>query len=648
MTQPATSASVVRYLKAAVGPDADGPADAELLARFVADRDQGAFELLVWRHAAMVLRTCRGVLRDHHAAEDATQAAFLALARKAGAIGRREAVAAWLYRVAYRVAVRAAVRRARTPVPSAADLDRLPATHAAEPGSDPDAVRALLDEVARLPDKYRSPVLLCFFDGLSHADAARRLGWPVGTVAGRIARAKDRLHRRLTRRGVAVPAAGLAALVSADPAAAVAPSFAGVTARAAVVFAAGRGSVPEVSNTVLELTREAIRAMTATKLLWAAGVLAACGVVTFGGVWAAGQGPAAGPADPSPVPVGAAARPNEPAPKADAADRRATATQRQRSLKNLRQILLAIHNYHDAHGHFPSDVRDKDGKPLLSWRVVLLLYMEQKPLARQFKMDEPWDSEHNWKLLAQMPDVYRVGFEPKGATHTYYQGFSGPGTWLDLAGAGAPGAEGGRAVPGGEGAAAPAWPAGDVNPARGRIGVRQIFDGTVSTLGVVEAGPPVPWTKPADIPYDPKKPVPKFDGPFTNALHVATLSSDVYGLRRDLGDDLLRRLIERADGDFVPDLKELQADVPPVTEEEQAALKGQIDQNRLLVHEIERLMKDHVALLRGRNEWSGDLVRAEEQAKELGRMAESLRAVNKKLRDEMGLRGQFSLPPQKE
>ena len=427
MTQPGSPAPVLRYLRAALGPDADGPADAELLGRFVANRDQGAFELLVWRHAGMVHRVCRGVLRDHHAAEDVAQAAFLVLARKAGSIGRRQAVAAWLYRVAYRLAVRVAVRHKP---PDGADLDRLPAA-SPDAGPDPESVRLLHDELARLPEKYRAPVLLCFFDGLSHADAARRLGWPVGTVAGRIARAKEDLHRRLSRRGVAIPAAGLVALAGAESA--VASSFPGTMARAAVAFAAGQGVVPEVSITVLELAKGAIRTMTMTKLQWAAGVLAACGALTAGGVLATAQGPGTGPADPRPAAKTYSSQPAGGAPKAadEPAERKATVSQRQRSLNNLKQILLALHNYHDAYGYLPADIHGKDGKPLLSWRVAILPFIEQDACTGQFKLDEPWDSEHNLKLLAQMPNVYRVGIEPKGATHTYYQVFAGPGTPFD-------------------------------------------------------------------------------------------------------------------------------------------------------------------------------------------------------------------------
>ncbi|HET6575825.1 MAG TPA: sigma-70 family RNA polymerase sigma factor, partial [Fimbriiglobus sp.] len=642
MTQPGSPAPVLRYLRAALGPDADGPADAELLGRFVAERDQGAFELLVWRHAGMVHRVCRAVLRDHHAAEDVAQAAFLVLARKAGSIGRRQAVAAWLYRVAYRLAVRVAVRHRPS---EEADLDRLPAA-SPDGGPEPEAVRLLHDELARLPEKYRAPVLLCFFDGLSHADAARRLGWPVGTVAGRIARVKETLHHRLSRRGVAIPVAGLTA-VAAEP------TFVARTAQAAVAFAAGLGVGPGLSPTVLELAKGAIRTMTVTKLQWAAGVLAACGALTTGGVWATAQGPGIGPA--GQPPAGAAATPAGGKAAAPAA-RVATATQRQRSLNNLKQIMLAIHNYHDAYGYFPSDIRDKTGKPLLSWRVAILPYIEQDNLYRQFKLDEPWDSEHNLKLLAQMPNFYRVGFEPKGATHTYYQMFTGPGTLFDpngrrgtpegaggLGGASGfgPGGEAGigsvppGAVPGG-----PAFPGagGGVAPAparQRRLRITDITDGTSNTFGVVEAGPLVPWTKPADIPFDPKKPFPKLVGPFSNVLHVSMMDGSTHAIRRGVDAKVLALYVTANGGEVIADgLNKFRAPMPAVTPEEKAALRKQIAENQKWIEEIDRLMKEHSELLAGKNQGTIDLIQAEEMTARLRQIVEELKANNRQLRGE--------------
>ena len=226
MSHPA----IREYLKVAAGANPAGPADVELLARFAATRDESAFELLVWRHAALVQRVCRAVLRDHHTAEDAAQAAFLVLARKAHTFPGRGSVVGWLYRVARRIAIRLAKDRARRPAISEG-LDRVPGA-SREPHTPPDELAALCAEVDRLPERYRVPVLLCFFEGLTHAEAARRIGWPVGSVAGRLARAKDLLARRLSRKGI-----GLAAVALAMPAG----SFVGASSGPPVRCRAERG-----------------------------------------------------------------------------------------------------------------------------------------------------------------------------------------------------------------------------------------------------------------------------------------------------------------------------------------------------------------------------------------------------------------------
>jgi RNA polymerase sigma factor (sigma-70 family) len=221
---------LLRYLRAA-GP-ATGVTDAELARRYAAGRDEAAFELLVRRHAELVWAACRRVLpRDHQAAEDAFQATFLALARRCGSV-RSACAAGWLYRVAVRAALRL---RARAPVLAAADRPG--------PEGDADAVgdagAVVHQELAALADKYRLPVLLCDLEGLTHAAAADRLGWPVGTVSGRLSVARGLLRTRLVRRGVA-PALVAAAVASAGlaPAAVVESSAAfaaGAPAPAAVV-----------------------------------------------------------------------------------------------------------------------------------------------------------------------------------------------------------------------------------------------------------------------------------------------------------------------------------------------------------------------------------------------------------------------------
>src|SRR5579883_3508355 len=170
-----------------VQPPGDvGPrSDADLLDRFARTGDEAAFELLLWRHARLVMGVCRRTLRDEHLAEDTFQATFLILARKAGSVRRSGSVAGWLHRVARRVAARAAVRRAMS-----VSREGLLATDPEDrrPGELPGELRAVLDaEVNRLPDRFRLPVVLCYLDGRSTEEAARILGVPRGTVLSRLA-----------------------------------------------------------------------------------------------------------------------------------------------------------------------------------------------------------------------------------------------------------------------------------------------------------------------------------------------------------------------------------------------------------------------------------------------------------------------------
>ena len=188
---------------------AAGLTDAQLLTQFAANRDPGAqaaFAALVARHGPMVLRVCGTTLRDRTDIEDAFQATFLVLARKARSIRERDSVASWLFGVALRTASNArlaAIRRRRHERQWAAAAAT---RRAAEDGDD--VASALWEEVERLAEKYRAPVVLCYLEGLTHQAAARHLGWPVGTVEGRLARARGLLRSRLTRRGLA-PAIGL-------------------------------------------------------------------------------------------------------------------------------------------------------------------------------------------------------------------------------------------------------------------------------------------------------------------------------------------------------------------------------------------------------------------------------------------------------
>jgi RNA polymerase sigma factor (sigma-70 family) len=185
-----------------------GLTDRQLLDEYVRDQDPGAFRSLVVRHGAAVLRVCRSVLKDSNEAEDAFQATFLVLVRKAPAIRDPEALGAWLRGVAYRVAVRARRRTARRRAIERTQAEK--SQH--EPGPIPAEVtsercKVVREELERLPDSYRQPIALCYLDGLTHQEAARRLDWPVGTVKVRLVRARRLLREKLDRRGIGLGAA---------------------------------------------------------------------------------------------------------------------------------------------------------------------------------------------------------------------------------------------------------------------------------------------------------------------------------------------------------------------------------------------------------------------------------------------------------
>jgi HlyD family secretion protein len=187
-------------------PPSGGITDAQLLQRFLDKRDEAAFELLMWRHGPMVFAVCQHVLRHRQDAEDACQATFLTLARRAAAIVQRESLSSWLCTVAYRQALRLRKRSAH-PMPQ---QERLEDVADEQPGVDPAErtawrdLRQRLDvELSRIPEKYRSAFILCHLEGKTCAEAAQFLGCPPGTVQSRIGRARKHLRARLLPSGIA-------------------------------------------------------------------------------------------------------------------------------------------------------------------------------------------------------------------------------------------------------------------------------------------------------------------------------------------------------------------------------------------------------------------------------------------------------------
>lgn len=249
---------LIRYLHAAYAAPETGASDAELLRRCAAAKDDAAFELLVRRYADMVWRVCRAVARDHHTAEDAFQATFLALARRPAAVGRGP-VGGWLYRVGYHAALKARVREQRQKSAVQNVRRAEPPTRTEAEFESAELAAAIHEELNRMADKYRLPLLLCYFDDRTHAEAAAALGWPVGTVATRVARGRNRLRDRLTRRGVGLPAGGVAAVLAVGPASALPLPLVPAVVRNATPGAAVPPAVNQLTREVLTMTRSAVK-----------------------------------------------------------------------------------------------------------------------------------------------------------------------------------------------------------------------------------------------------------------------------------------------------------------------------------------------------------------------------------------------------
>ena len=310
--------ALLQHLLRSVAPASPGEvSDAQLLDRFVLQRDEAAFELLLWRHGPMVLGLCQRLLHHEQDVEDAFQATFLVLVRKARSISKRQALASWLYKVAYRIACRA---RPRVPVHSPRSqaelgneprLDDWPAPEAPDDVSRRD-LRALLDEeVARLPETYRRAIVLSYLQGKTNEEAARLLGWPKGTVATRLTRARERLRLRLERRGLAVTSVALASALTDKALAGVMPAeLVRGALTGALAYAAGSATAATIlSAKTVALTEGVLRIMWYSKMKVLASVLLAVTLTSAGiglavrQVWAA-SGPdeaLAAPADPVPV-----------------------------------------------------------------------------------------------------------------------------------------------------------------------------------------------------------------------------------------------------------------------------------------------------------------------------------------------------------
>lgn len=270
--------------------DPAGLTDGQMLEEFLGRRDEAALAALVQRHGPMVWGVCRRVLGNYHDAEDAFQATFLVLVRKAASVTPREMVANWLYGVAHQTALKAratlGTRKGRE-----RQVAEMPVPAAAEPAQWVELLPVLDEELGRLPDNYRAVVVLCDLEGKTRKEAARQLGVPEGTVGGWVARARALLADRLTRRGVTLSAGALAAILARNVASAGVPaSVVSNTIAVASLFAAGQAA-EAVPVKVAALAEGVVKAMCPSKLKSATGVLVVACLIGIGTAVVLGQQP---------------------------------------------------------------------------------------------------------------------------------------------------------------------------------------------------------------------------------------------------------------------------------------------------------------------------------------------------------------------
>jgi RNA polymerase sigma factor (sigma-70 family) len=365
--------------------------DGQLLERFLRERDEAAFEVLVWRHGPMVLALGQRVLHNPHDAEDVLQATFLTLVRKAGSIGKSEALSSWLYKVAYRIALHARGRAAKM-MADGRSIEDVPAADETE-----DAVwrelRPLLDAaIERLPEKYRTAIVLCDLQGKTHREAAEQLGCSVGTVSTRVTRARQLLRKRLTHHGLAVTIGVLSAAL-AQRAAAMPAALTAATVRAAARLVSEGGAAGIVSASVAELIEGANQAMWMSrfKIMMLLALAAGAAAVGAAGRAALRREP---PTHPENAPRAEAAKP----PDAKPAEKPAAVTVRGRVLDpdgkpikgarlywprmpekqpsrgfEIESIAFPLRARTDAEGHFRFELPPSDSQKADWWHVSALL-----------------------------------------------------------------------------------------------------------------------------------------------------------------------------------------------------------------------------------------------------------------------------------
>jgi RNA polymerase sigma factor (sigma-70 family) len=444
------------------------PGDRALLEWFLDGGEESAFEALLDRHGPMVMGVCRRLLASPHDADDAFQATFLVLIRKAKGLRDADRLGPWLHGVATRVAGKARARSARHRGRHKGYVADLPGP--GDASTDWLDVRPILDaELGRIPAKMRDVLVLCLLEGATAEEAARRLACPLGTVKSRLARGRNALRVRLTGRGVA-PSVALAAtshVFSSHASAALLRTTLGLVAASSASIAPG----------VIALTRGVAPAML-TKSTLAVSVMLG-GLVLTGLGTALWNPPAMGQAPGAAGPVGA---------------------EEQQTIDHMKMTLLALHNYAASQNHFPpAAFYGQDGEPKLSWRVALLPYLGETGLYNAFNRDEPWDSPTNKPLIARMPAAFETPSSPTKPGETRIRGFAGKGAFFE-------GKQGTM--------------------------LSEITDGTSNTLTIALAEEPVSWTKPGDLLFVEGQPLPSLDPNDPKGYPIGLADGSVLVMRK--------------------------------------------------------------------------------------------------------------------